>query len=213
MNLLFPFLVSLLILGATVFLAWRLISRRRELPCPAWLGWMVEMDNPFTKTNRAHTIIEHLDLQPGMKALDFGCGPGRVTVPMAERVGAAGEVTAVDLQAGMLERAQAKAREKSLTNIRFVQAAAGDGKLGGNQFDRATLVTVLGEIPDQATAMKELFEALNPGGLLSVTEVIFDPHFQRRSTVTRLAQSAGFQEKDFFGNSLAYTLNLVKPEA
>ncbi len=85
-------IIVLGIIGLTVliFLVWRLVSHRRELPCPVWLHWMVEMDNPFTRTNRAAVIIEHLDLKPGMKALDFGCGPGRVTIPMAERVERAG---------------------------------------------------------------------------------------------------------------------------
>ena len=73
------------------------------------------------------------------------------------------------------------------------------------------LVTVLGEIPNQEAAMKEIFEALKPGGILSVTEIIFDPHFQRRETVLRLASQVGFREKEFFGKSLAYTLHVEKP--
>jgi ubiquinone/menaquinone biosynthesis C-methylase UbiE len=171
----------------------------------------VELDNPFTETNRANIIIEHLDLHPGMNALDFGCGPGRLTIPLAERVGEQGKVMAVDIQQGMLQRTQEKAQMKKLDNIRFVHGAAGDGKLGNNQFDRAVLVTVLGEIPDQATAFKELFNAIKPGGILSVTEIIFDPHFQSQNKVWQTAQSVGFQRKEFFGNRLAYTLNLEKP--
>jgi len=46
---------------------------------------------------------------------------------------------------------------------------------------------------------------------LSVTETIFDPHYQRRETVIRLAGAAGFREKAFFGSRVAYTLNLEKP--
>jgi cyanophycinase-like exopeptidase len=39
--------------------------------------------------------------------------------------------------------------------------------------------------------MREIFDALKPGGMLSVTEIIFDPHFQSRPTVARLARAAG----------------------
>ena len=89
--------------------------------------------------------------------------------------------------------------------------AAGDGALDKAQFDRALLITVLGEIPDRAKALEEIFEALKPGGVLSITEIAFDPHFQRQSTVRKLAQRTGFREKAVFGNAIAYTMHLEKP--
>jgi 2-polyprenyl-3-methyl-5-hydroxy-6-metoxy-1,4-benzoquinol methylase len=57
-----------------------LIWRRDTLPCPSWLAWMVEMDNPFTEVNRARVITGLLGLVPGMRVLDAGCGPGRLTL-------------------------------------------------------------------------------------------------------------------------------------
>jgi hypothetical protein len=94
--------------------------------------------------------------------------------------------------------------------VKFLHAGLGHGKLPQAYFDRAVLVTVLGEIPDPMSALKEIHSALIPGGVLSVTEVIFDPHFQRRETVLSLAGAAGFKEKSFFGRSLAYTMQLEK---
>jgi 2-polyprenyl-3-methyl-5-hydroxy-6-metoxy-1,4-benzoquinol methylase len=202
---------SLIGLGLLVAIGWRLASRRRSLPCPTWLRWLVELDNPFAKTYQTNAILEHLDLRPGMKVLDVGCGPGRLTIPIAAQIGPQGEVVAIDIQPGMLRRAQAKAQAADLHNIRFLQAGAGEGKLERNQFDRALLVTVLGEIPDRTAALKEIFDALKPGGILSVTEIIFDPHFQSRGGVLRLASAVGFREQKFIGNRLAFTLNLEKP--
>lgn len=210
MNLFHFFLIAL-VLFLTIFVAWRLISNRKSLPCPSWLGWMVEMDNPFTKTNRASVIIDLLKLQPGMKVLDAGCGPGRLSIPAAQAVGPQGEITALDLQPGMLARVQEKAQAAGLTNIQLVQTGLGEGKLEENTYDRVMLVTVLGEIPQQEAALKEVLAALKPGGLLSVTEVIFDPHFQRRASVQRLANSVGFREAGFFGKRLAYTMHFEKP--
>jgi 2-polyprenyl-3-methyl-5-hydroxy-6-metoxy-1,4-benzoquinol methylase len=201
-------LIGLIILIAV---AWRFASRRRSLPCPVWLRWFVELDNPFTETNRADVIVRHLDLQPGMAVLDVGCGPGRLTIPVARQVGQQGEVVAIDIQPGMLHRAREKAQAASLTNVRFLQVGAGEGKLEHGRYDRALLVTVLGEIPDREAALKEIFDALKPGGILSVTEIVFDPHFQGRGTVLRLAGAVGFREKAFFGNRIAFTLNLEKP--
>jgi len=145
-----------------------------------------------------------------MKVLDLGCGPGRLTIPIAERLGPDGEVLAVDIQAGMLRRAQAKAQAAGLTNVEFLQAAVGEGKLPHNQFDRAILVTVLGEIVDRETALREIFDSLKPGGFLSVTEIAVDPHFQSRGAVRRLAATAGFVEKAFYGGRFGFTLNVEK---
>jgi cyclopropane fatty-acyl-phospholipid synthase-like methyltransferase len=191
--------------------AWRFASRRYSLPCPVWLRWLVELDNPFSETNRSDVIVQHLDLQPGMNVLDIGCGPGRLTIPVAKQVGPQGQVVAIDLQPAMLRHAQERAQAANLNNIRFLQVGVGNGKLEVSLADRALLVTVLGEILNRETALREVFDALKPGGILSVTEIIFDPHFQSRDTVVRLAGTVGFREKEFFGNRIAFTLNLEKP--
>ncbi len=201
-------IISLLVIISVI---WRLYSRRYSLPCPSWLAWLVELDNPFTTVNRAETIVQHLDLKPGMTVVDIGCGPGRVTLPVARKVSPSGEVVAMDIQADMIRRVQEKARTAYLTNITFLHAGIGEKKLEHNKFDRALLVTVLGEIPHRGVALKEIFDGLKPGGILSVTEIIFDPHFQSRSAVLRLAKAVGFKEKNMFGNRIAFTIHLEKP--
>jgi SAM-dependent methyltransferase len=207
-----PALIGLYLAGLIllIWIIWRLVSRRRSLPCPTWLGWLLELNNPFAEGNSARAVIRHLDLRLGMNVLDVGCGPGRLTIPIAEKIGPHGEVTAVDIQPGMLRRAREKAQKAGLNNVRFLETGAGAGKLERGRYDRALLVTVLGEIPDREAALKEIFEALKPGGMLVVTEIIADPHFQSRGKVLRLAGPIGFREKDFFGNRFAFTLNLEK---
>src|SRR5262249_28980797 len=76
---------------------WRVGSRRRSVPCPVWLRWLVELDSPFTKTNRAAVIVERLELEPGMVVLDAGCGPGRVAIPLARHVGPPSGGRALDI--------------------------------------------------------------------------------------------------------------------
>ena len=193
--LIFGAVVCLLVL---VSIVWSVLARSRRIPCQAWLSWLVELDSPFTRTNHAAVIIDRSDIRPGMIVLDVGCGPGRLTVPLAQRVGAQGEVVAVDVQDRMLDRAREKARAANLGNIRFVRAGAGQADLGRNRFDRALLVTVLGEIPDRDAALKESYESLKPGGTLSVTEVVLDPHFQTHRSVSTRAAAAGFRETAHF---------------
>jgi len=192
-------------------LLWRFASKRFSLPCPVWLHRMVEMDNPFTRTNRASEIIRLLNIQPGMSVLDAGCGPGRLTLPLARSVGECGNVTALDVQQGMLDRVRKKIMAQGAGNVDLVEGGLGDGILPRKRFDRALLVTVLGEIPEKARAIDEIFGALKPGGVLSVTEVIFDPHFLTMRRVAELAEKAGFIKGSFFGHKLAYTYHFIKP--
>ncbi|WP_373851768.1 class I SAM-dependent methyltransferase, partial [Delftia acidovorans] len=146
----------LIALLAVTSLAWRLSSRRHVLPCPSWLRWMVELDNPFAASNKAAFIVRQLQIQPGMKVLDAGCGPGRVTLPLARAVGAQGQVLAVDLQPAMLEQVAAKARTQGLENVRTQAAALGQGQLEAQQHDRAVMAAVLGEIPDRQAALADV---------------------------------------------------------
>ncbi len=206
--------VTLVILGLGVlFLAWMLVSRRFSLPCPVWMRW--SLDTPFSGglSSRTKRTLQHLGLSPGMSVLDAGCGPGRLTIPMAREVGAAGHVMAMDLQEGMLAEVRKRASREDLGNITYLQAGLGEGKLKSGVYDRAVLITVLGEVPDREAAMREICRSLRPGGVLLVEETIRDPHFQGRGTVLSLAGPLGLREKAFFGGRFNFTILLEKPSS
>jgi len=203
-----PLLLGLAAAVLLIFFLWRGLSRRRSLPCPAWLSWLV--DNPFS-AGRTRTTLHQLELSKGLAVLDAGCGPGRLSVPIAVAVGGTGRVVAMDIQPEMLRRARAKAEAASVSNIEFVGAGLGEGKLPASAFDRALLVTVLGEVPDRVAALKEIYRALKPGGFLLVSEVIGDPHYQSASSVARMAEGQGFRPSSPMGNRLAFAMRLEKP--
>lgn len=193
-------------------LLWRWVSTRQERPCPYWLSLFLE--TPYMHmVAGAESILNRLALEPGMQVLDVGCGPGRISVPAASRVGPSGRVTALDLQPQMLQQARSRAEAGGCHNIQFVQGGIGTGVVPADTFDRALLVTVLGEVVHKEAAMSEIFAALKPSGILSITEVIPDPHYQTYRTVSRLAQEAGFVTGRRWGNGLAYTAHFSKPAA
>ncbi len=137
--------------------------------------------------------LDRLDLSPGMRVIDVGCGPGRLTIPVAKALEPDGEVVALDIQEGMLERLRRRTDAAGLKNIQPIQGGIGQVEIESNSFDRALLVTVLGEIPDREAALREIYRVLKPGGVLSVTEIFPDPHYQTRSTVRTLCETAGFR--------------------
>jgi len=77
-------------------------------------------------------------------------------------------------------------------------------------FDLVFLCTVLGEIPDRAAALAQCHRGLKPGGVLSITEVAGDPHYQFQSVARRLAETAGFEFQSINGGWWFYTATFVK---
>ena len=116
----------------------------------------------------------------------------------------------MDLQRGMVDKVRDKASSEGVKNISYVVAALGEGVLPEGRFDRVVLSQVLGEIPKRGEAMGEIFRALRPGGILSVTETVFDPHYQSLSSVVGLARKVGFKAKSRWGDRLAYTCHFEK---
>jgi precorrin-6B methylase 2 len=192
-----------------VSVIWRYAVRRKTLPCPPWLIPLLE--NPFMEAVAGSTLLlNRAGVKPGMHILDVGCGPGRLTIPAAERVGPNGRVVGLDIQTGMLRRLEERLRRRGLANVQLIHAGASDGVIEQNRFDQAFLVTVLGEISDRTAALREIYAALKAGGLLSITEVLPDPHYQRQATVKSLAKEVGFQLDAQFGGIRAYTMHFRK---
>jgi len=196
-----------LLLGGLVAIC--LVWRYAALPCPWWMVPLLE--NPyFQVVAGAELLMDRAGIGPGMTVLDAGCGPGRLTVPIAKRVGEAGRVVALDRQPRMLRRLQRRLAEHGLASVETILGGLGEGRLPADRFDVALLVTVLGEIPDRAAALCEIRASLRAGGVLSVTEVLPDPHYQTLARVRALAAEAGLTEQRLFEGRTGYTLNLVR---
>jgi ubiquinone/menaquinone biosynthesis C-methylase UbiE len=186
-----------------------IIKRKKPFPCPSYLTFLLE--NPYMKSvSGSDLLIKRINLQPGMRVLDVGCGPGRLTIPLAKHVGKNGEVVALDIQENMLKKLKKRIQSNHLNNIKTILSEIGRGHLRKRDyFDRVILVTVLGEIPDKKQALKEIFITLKPGGILSITEVLPDPDYQSKRIVIYLAKSVGFDFDQKYSRFLSYTLNFL----
>jgi len=157
-------------------------------------------------------VLTHLALKEGMTVVDVGCGDGRLSLQMAKRVGSSGEVLGVDMRPWRIRRAVQRAQAADAKQVHFTRATVGEGGLSPLHFDQAVLVAVLGEMADQQAALAELFQAIKPGGVAGITEVVLDPHYQNRQHVRALAEAAGFRVSACPGNWLAFLMLLKKPE-
>jgi ubiquinone/menaquinone biosynthesis C-methylase UbiE len=202
--------LTLIIAGALVSLGWRWASRRWSVPCPAWLAWSLD-GSFFQRWNGTQTVIDRMDLRPGQRVLEIGPGPGRLLIPAAKRVLPDGEAVGIDIQVPMIDRLMHKARQAGVTNLMAIHGDATHPHVREATFDLVFLCAALGEIPDRAAALDQCYRALKPGGILSITEMFGDPHYQSRSVVGRLAQSAGFRPRAVQGGWWLYTALFVKP--
>lgn len=206
-----PLIVLGFVLAALIAISfwWRDASRRRSLPCPTWLASM--LDSRWSDALLGTQVtLDRIGLQPGQRVLEIGPGPGRLLIPTARRVLPGGEVVGLDIQPGMIERLKARAAQAGVSNLTTILGDATQPNVLPESVDVIFLCTVLGEIPDREAALLQCYTALKPGGILSITEIFPDPHYQSRATVQRLAESAGFRPQAMHGLWYFFTANFVK---
>src|SRR4030095_4258930 len=66
-------------------------------------------------------FVESLDIRPGMKVLDLGCGDGTTALPAAQR---GADVLGVDIARNLVEAGNRRAAEAGLKNLRFLEGDA-----------------------------------------------------------------------------------------
>jgi len=121
-----------------------------------------------------------LDVRPGDRVLDLGCGFGRHAY-QAARLGAA--VVAVDAGADEVAgvaatfgaMAEAGEVDPHTTRVGAVQGDALALPFAEATFDRVIASEVLEHIPDDEGAMAELVRVLRPGGTMAVTVPRYGP--------------------------------------
>jgi SAM-dependent methyltransferase len=118
---------------------------------------------------KAKGLMSHLD-RLGLparreRALDFGCGVGRITLPLSTHFA---ETTGVDIAPAMIE--QARQRAAGRPGVRYVLNDRDDLEvLAGERFDLVYTGLVLQHQPSRATALRylgALAQLVGPGGVL-----------------------------------------------
>src|SRR5690348_7019957 len=102
---------------------------------PTWL----ELEDQLEEVGGppGQLAMERLELRPGQRVVDLGCGSGRTTLELAVRVEPGGEVVGVDISAGMLARGRERAAQLGIRNVGFVHADVQVHDLGKAWFDAA----------------------------------------------------------------------------
>ena len=112
-------------------------------------------------------MIAAAELAGGQTVVDYGCGPGSLSLELARRVGPEGHIHAVDLNADLLSRARQHARDEGLDKRMSFHRIERDGvPLPDASVDRVLCKNVLEYVDDVAATLADFRRVLRPGGLV-----------------------------------------------
>ena len=127
---------------------WVEVSAERHEAYEAMFTWRQELE----------PLLAGADLQPGQSVVDYGCGPGQLTVEMAGRVAPGGSVTGLDINADFVASASARLLEGPVLPV------------GDASMDRVVCKSVLEYVDDPAAVLAEFHRILKPGGRAHVVD-------------------------------------------
>lgn len=122
------------------------------------------------------SIARHLDLKPGDRVLDLGCGRGRVAAHMAKYSGA--RVTGLNIEPDSIAQARVFNNELGLEND-FVVKDFNDLPLPfeDNTFDAFYNIQAFSLAKDHKALFKEVFRVLKPGARFSSLDYVKYPAY------------------------------------
>ena len=130
---------------------------------------------------RRHTAESHAGyllpyLRPGLRVLDFGCGPGTISMGLAKAV-EPGELHGVDMEQSQIDVATEVAKWWGRENAIFHVGDVIELPFEDGFFDVAHCHNVLMHIPDTGAALDEVKRVLKPGGVFGCREMICESSF------------------------------------
>lgn len=147
--------------------------------------------------NPPDRLISKLEIQPDDVVMDFGCGPGFFTIPLARM---AAKTIGVDVSPRMLEKAFSNA-QKNGVRIEPVLSDGSEIKVEDKSVDLILLIHVYHEIEDKQKTLREFSRILRESGRLAIVEKIrggnifsrrFGPPIMTEEQVVRDIRLGGF---------------------
>lgn len=116
------------------------------------------------------TVVDSLQLPPGSKGLDAGCGTGLYTLMLAEATGISGHVTGLDIEEEFLAKGRSLALQSDLADrVSFTRGDVRKLPFDENIFDWAISIDLVGLLQiNPVLLLKELARTVKPGGIIFI---------------------------------------------
>ncbi len=168
-------------------------------------------------------MAERLGLRPGSKVLDVGTGTGVFLPYILGKIGAGGQIVALDIAEEMLKKAQAKDFGR---NIEYLNADVIDIPLDGGIFDFVICYSSFPHFQDKPGALREMGRVMKNGGRLVICHTSSRAHINEIhsqlpdvtndllpdvSDIHLMLSKAGFDEIKIEDGNESYLASAVKP--
>jgi precorrin-6B methylase 2 len=131
-------------------------------------GWLERPERD--EEEKPDLVVEALDLQPGDVVADIGAGTGYFSWRLAQKVGKAGKVYAVEIQQEMIDILSAQMARRDVANVIPIRGTITDPKLPKSSVDLVIMVDVYHEFSHPYEMMEAICRGVKPGGRVVFVE-------------------------------------------
>ena len=141
--------------------------------------------------HESSALFDQIDVRPGARVVEIGCGPHGCLEILAERVGSSGSVVGVERSQDAVDLARKLIGERGLKNVEVFCRDARSTELPRASFDLATARLVLVNVPEPQEIVAEAVALVRPGGCVAFHEAdwiahVCDPPSDAWSTLVEL---------------------------
>lgn len=159
------------------------------------MTWTYKLVDLFSSPARK---LSRLPLHRGMVVVDYACGPGRYTIPVARFIGPGGRVYAVDNQPLAIRSVAAKAARASLTNVVVRVVESYNTGIPDRCADLVLLLDAFHQITDRSTLLSEVGRIIKPDGIF-----LMEPgHMDSAAALGIVTATGRFRHTDTRGKDL-----------
>jgi ubiquinone/menaquinone biosynthesis C-methylase UbiE len=159
---------------------------------------------------RSHVeeVLPEIGIKESQTILDFGCGTGLYTIPVAKLVGRKGKVYALDKDSGALETLKEGVRAGGLENVETILSPDLNTGMEKETADIVLLYDVIHLVKDRKKLFVEIYRVLKPDGIVSV----YPMHVEKDEVLGQMKESHFLlKSEEFGGHILNFGKAMVKP--
>lgn len=144
----------------------------RSLARRAWArGYTELLERPNREdVQKSPEIMKAIAFRPGERVADIGAGTGYFTFQVADAVGPAGSVTALDIAPEMLEYLDLRVKARKATNVTLRRVPIDDPQLEPGSVDTVLMIDAIHYVKDRVAYATKLLPALAPGGRVVIID-------------------------------------------